>query len=356
MNKLLIILFFAAVLASQANAELIVAYNETAGNATGHYWPYSIGWLWKATADFSLTRIETKFGDGYERITIAVYDGLPQLGGTLLGSADYNAVGGLWDGADLGPIDIEEGQDYLVSFWNVDGMGMNYTQDSGAEQFSMDNYIYYDEDGELPASFVSSFTGSNNCCTIIRIYGNTIPEPATIALLGFSSLVLLRKHKYHKQRQERRTKVKRSVMTTCLIMLTLANLSNIASAAVANGGFESGNVIPIWTSESAQYGDNWDYIYVVDNEPCWEEKGWSRINVRSDQQSWSSAASAQLCFSDFQSGLRPYSPGHEQEVLLILNDETINAAPATIDNNEPGYAGFIDVGIYADSLGRCRSL
>jgi hypothetical protein len=137
-------------------------------------------------------------------------------------------------------------------------------------------------------------------------------------------------------------------------MLALANLSNIVSAAAANGGFESGNVIPSWTSESIQHGDNWDNICVVDNEPCWEEKGWSRINEWSDQQRWSSTASTQLCFSDFQSGLRPYFMGHEQEVFLILKDE-INVAPTTIDNNEPRYAGFIGVGIYADSLGRCRS-
>jgi hypothetical protein len=194
MKKLLTIVFFATILAGQANAGLIVSYNETASNATGHYWPYSIGWLWEATADFSLTRIETKFGDGYEHVTIAVYDDLPQFGGTLLGSADYNAVGGLWDGADLGPIDIEEGQDYLVSFWNVDGMGMNYTQDSGTEQFGLDNYIYFDEDGEPPASFINSFSGNNECRTIIRIYGNTIPEPATVALLGLGSLVLFKKH------------------------------------------------------------------------------------------------------------------------------------------------------------------
>jgi hypothetical protein len=139
-------------------------------------------------------------------------------------------------------------------------------------------------------------------------------------------------------------------------MLALANLSNIASAAAANGGFESDNVIPSWTSESIQYGDNLDNICVVDNKPCWEEKGWSRINERSDQQSWSSATSTQLCLSDFQSGLRPYFMGQEQDAFLILNDEANNATPATIDNNEPGYAGFIGVGIYADSLGWCKSL
>ncbi|MBN1391892.1 MAG: PEP-CTERM sorting domain-containing protein [Sedimentisphaerales bacterium] len=195
MNKYLISLFLMAALTGQAGAELIVAYNETASNASGHYWPYSIGWLWEAATDFSLTRIETRFGSGYEHITVAVYDGLPQFGGILLDSAEYDAVGGLWGGADLDPIAIEEGQDYLISFWNVDGMGMNYTQDSGAEQFSTDNYIYYDEDGEPPASFVNSFSGNNECCTIIRIYGNPIPEPATIALLGLGSLVLLRNRK-----------------------------------------------------------------------------------------------------------------------------------------------------------------
>jgi hypothetical protein len=178
-----------------AGAGLIAAYNETANPAGSSYWPYSIGWLWDAPTDFSLTRIETRFGNGSKRITIAVYDGLPQSGGTLLGSAEYDAVSGLWGGADLGPISMAAGQDYLISFWNVNSMGLNLAEDPGAELFGKDNYVYYDTDSDPPSSFTDSYFDYGQSNTIIRIYGDPVPEPATICLLGLGVLSLIRRKK-----------------------------------------------------------------------------------------------------------------------------------------------------------------
>ena len=50
--------------ADTSSASLIAAYNETASPSGGTYWPYSIGWMWEAPTDFTLTRIETMFGSG----------------------------------------------------------------------------------------------------------------------------------------------------------------------------------------------------------------------------------------------------------------------------------------------------
>jgi hypothetical protein len=179
--------------AISAKADLIAGYNETANCAPASiYWPYSIGWLWVAPIDFPLTRIETKFGapvfgSGAKRVTIAVYDALPQSGGVLLGSAEYDEIGGVWGGANLNSIPMIAGQDYLISFWNVADLSVNTTQDGVGTLFGKDGYVYYDTDGGPPPSFTDSYFGHSNA--IIRIYG-TVPEPATLLLLGLGAAIV----------------------------------------------------------------------------------------------------------------------------------------------------------------------
>jgi hypothetical protein len=188
---LLLVVCAFTFMATPAGAGLIAGYNETANYDGGTLWPYSIGWLWNAPTDFSLTRIDTKFWVGSQRVTIAVYDNVPEFGGTLLGSAEYDEVDGRWGGADLGSIPMVAGQDYFISFWNVSGLGANSAGYYG-QLFSKDGYIHYDSDSSPPPSFVNSFFGQSN--TIIRIYGD-IPEPATICLLGLGALSLIRRKK-----------------------------------------------------------------------------------------------------------------------------------------------------------------
>jgi len=178
-TRLLGALFLIVALSASAQGGLIAAYNETKSN-DGTYWPYSTGWLWVAPQDFELTRIETRFASGNQSVTIAVYDNLPQSGGQLLASAAYTEIAGTWGGADLGPVSLYAGEDYFVTFWNVAGLSANFTDDLGAQQFSSDGYIHYDDDSSPPAEFEESFQGQN--AAIIRIYGQTqgIPEPASI--------------------------------------------------------------------------------------------------------------------------------------------------------------------------------
>lgn len=185
MKKIMILLAVATVVLAVANtssASLIAGYNETETPSTATFWPYSIGWMWEAPTDFTLSRIETKFSSGDRLVGIEVYDNLPSLGGTLLASASYAEVGGTWGGADIGPVSMVAGQDYLIAFTNVAGLGVNFTT-SGGTVFSQDGYIRYDNDNTAPPAYTNNYLGQSN--TLIRIYGDEgvrIPVPGAMLL------------------------------------------------------------------------------------------------------------------------------------------------------------------------------
>lgn len=197
MLAFLVAVVLVLAVADTSSAAFTAAYNETSPAGGGLYWPYSIGWIWESPADFTLTRIETMFGSGDRNVGIEVYDNLPHLGGTLLASATYDEVGGTWGGADLGPVSIVAGEDYLIGFTNVAGLGPNLTGDAGSTVFSADGYIRHDNDGGLPAAYTQSGLGQSTA--IIRIYGDTSPIPAPGALLlgsmGIGIVSWLRRHR-----------------------------------------------------------------------------------------------------------------------------------------------------------------
>lgn len=165
-------------------------------------------------------------------------------------------------------------------------------------------------------------------------------------------------------------------MATCLIMLTLASLSNIASAAITNGGFESGSLIPGWTADYTNDGSNygydnqayvtndyhysgdyalWGYSYIVGDYSGYSdaESDWARTYVWSDSQNLSNVASVQLHLTDFQSN--PYSSdygwGWGQDVFLMLDDGTNRASVLLVENHEQTYISLFDAGKYTTSTG-----
>jgi len=186
---LFVILFVFTLSMTSAKADLLYSYNENAGYGAGTYWPYCVGWKWEAPDDFLLTRIETKFGSADKLITIAVYDDLPEVGGVILTSGEYNSIADVWGGVDLPSIQIEAGENYFISFWNVQGLYPNFTDSYSFEPFASDGKVYCSSSSTPIPSFQESYNGQTNA--IIKIYG--IPEPASLLLLGLGGLVLRRR-------------------------------------------------------------------------------------------------------------------------------------------------------------------
>ena len=191
-RKISIVLF--AIMATPVCAApvLIAAYNETSQPVpNSSYAFYSIGWLWKAPISFELTRIETFFGSNDKTVGIEVYDGHPDSGGVLIASANYSEVGGTWGGADIGPVSLSAGNEYLIGFTNVEQLGPSFTEDLGSSLFSTDGLIHYDSDTAPPASYVQHSNGQANA--MIRIFG--VPEPSSILLTVSAFAALPTRHR-----------------------------------------------------------------------------------------------------------------------------------------------------------------
>jgi len=159
------------------------------------------------------------------------------------------------------------------------------------------------------------------------------------------------------------------LITICIITLTLAAFSNIASA-ITNGGFESGDLTG-WTTNYTNDGSNngysnqalatndyhysgdyalWGYAEVtsIDWYPAYD---FSRTYVWSDYQDLSSVTSIKLYLTSFISSYEHSNWGWGQEVFLMLDDGTNQASVLLVENHEPTYLSLVDLGLYTDSTG-----
>ena len=149
-------------------------------------------WVYTPSFAFDLTGIKTKFSAADGRtVTLEIYDELPANGGTLLRSATFTAISNQFSGAFFDELALEAGEDYVIGFRNLAGLGVNTTTESGAEE--LPPFFSFKDDGSYDT--VDNFVFAPR--VILQLFADdglaAVPEPATLALFGAGLLLLARR-------------------------------------------------------------------------------------------------------------------------------------------------------------------
>lgn len=141
-------------------------------------------WVYTPSFAFDLTGIKTKFssGDSNRIITLEIYDELPSAGGTLLRSATFSPIANQFAGAFFAELALEAGEDYVIGFRNIAGLGVNTTTENGAEELPA--FFSFKDDGSYDT--VDNFIFAPR--VILQFFTDNglaeVPEPGTLALFG----------------------------------------------------------------------------------------------------------------------------------------------------------------------------
>jgi PEP-CTERM motif-containing protein len=147
-------------------------------------------WVYMPSFDFDLTGIKTKFSAADGRaVTLEIYDELPANGGTLLRSATFTALGNQFSGAFFAELALKAGEDYVIGFRNLAGLGVNTTTATGADELPA--FFSFKDDGSYDT--VDNFIFAPR--VILQFFADNgladVPEPAALGLFG-AGLALLR--------------------------------------------------------------------------------------------------------------------------------------------------------------------
>jgi hypothetical protein len=182
-----------------ANALSIVdSVNADKSPAIGTTWNANeVGWSYTPTFSYNLSGINTKFGAGFgagsKTVTVEVYDEAPTTGGTLLRSASFTSLANAFSGGTFAALNLLAGEDYFIGFRNVDGLGVNFTQDAGSTALAPLRYGFGNN-----GSYPSSYDFEPHTQAILQFVGETptaVPTPALLPGLIGLGLGVLRKRK-----------------------------------------------------------------------------------------------------------------------------------------------------------------
>jgi hypothetical protein len=180
-------------LIGSASAAIIDTVNADKNPATGTVWgARDVGWKYTPSFSYTITGVETKFGyaDG-RTVTLEIYSDVPNNGGSLLQTANFTPVSGVFTGVSFTGLLLTGGSSYFIGFRNVYDLGVNVTNDLGAVSLGQIYLSWLNSSG----SYDVSFSGGFSTQPIIKFDGSAVPLPPSLLLLapGLIGLAGLRK-------------------------------------------------------------------------------------------------------------------------------------------------------------------
>ena len=175
----------AAVAPASVSAAVIVAdsINEFASNGGATWAATEVGWFYTPSSAYGLVGINTRFGSSDDRtVTVEVYDEHPGSGGILLRDDDYTLTGTSFQGGLFDELLLVAGEDYFIGFRTVGGLGVNVTDEQGAESLGLLRFSLAND-----GSYSLELIGTTNAQPILQFLANeptSVPEPFTLALVA----------------------------------------------------------------------------------------------------------------------------------------------------------------------------
>ena len=176
-----------------AYGSLIMTFNEGQEPGGVAIIASEIGWVIPNTLgyDFTLTGIQTRFsspphfeGPWEQSIILEVYDKPPMESGQLLRQQEFVPALDVFAGAQIEPLLIKKGLSFFLGFRDVSTLGWNWSPgNTGPDELSA--YAGY----EIPSPGTYD-TKVADGMPILLIYGDYVPEPATLLLFGIGAVLL----------------------------------------------------------------------------------------------------------------------------------------------------------------------
>lgn len=187
-----------------AHAVTIDEYNGSKNTSDAPWSVSEIGWFYTPSQTFTLTDVESKFdalGGTGATITVEIFDAgviAPFTSDVPIFTQAFDVdVVEDWEGLTSivgGPV-LNAGSEYFIGFTGLTGVGVNITEDSGADALDMQ----FSAGGDPVGSYATASSIPLEDQVILRIGGNvvgaTVPEPASAAILVVGSVLLVRRRR-----------------------------------------------------------------------------------------------------------------------------------------------------------------